>query len=83
MVESQATAHLPLWFREGLVEYLEYPAASGGTARMPSDAELASHDVGRVRQARADAARMVASLVNRYSEGAVLEWLKRGLPAGL
>jgi stage II sporulation protein D len=83
LVESQAAARLPLWFREGVVEYLESPTASGGTARVPSDAELSSNDAGRVRTARADAARMVASLVNRHGEGPVLGWLTRGLPAGL
>ena len=53
LVETQARAGMPLWFRDGLVGYLE---GSGGAHR-------------------------VAELVNRYGEGAVLGWLKTGLPS--
>jgi len=82
LVESQARADLPLWFREGLVEYLAGPPAGSAPARIPSDADLRqTSDAARARQAYQDAARMVAGLVRRYGETAVLDWVKRGVPA--
>ncbi len=35
LVESQAAPQLPLWFREGLVEFLASPPAATGAARIP------------------------------------------------
>jgi stage II sporulation protein D len=82
LVESQARADLPLWFREGLVEYLANPLAGGAPARIPSDADLRqTSDAARARQAYEDSARMVADLARRYGETAVLDWVKRGVPA--
>jgi stage II sporulation protein D len=78
LVESHASARLPLWFREGLVSWLDKPSTPGGTPRMPSDEEFA--DQARARQAYADSARTVAGLVNRYGEGVVSSWLERGIP---
>lgn len=83
LVESEARPGLPLWFREGLVEYLGgthgAPSASG---RMPPDAALRqTGDEASARRAYAEAAGAVAALVKRYGETAVLAWLKTGLPA--
>ncbi|HEY4365562.1 MAG TPA: SpoIID/LytB domain-containing protein [Bryobacteraceae bacterium] len=81
LVESQAIPGLPLWFREGLVEYLESGRGSG-VARMPVDGEFRqTADAARARRAYADAAAEVAGLVQRYGEGTVLGWVTRGLPA--
>lgn len=81
LVESEAKPNLPLWFREGLVEFLA-SRQSAGNPRIPSDAELRqTADASMARRAYADAAAMVASLVQRYGESAVLRWVKRGVPA--
>ncbi|MGH7635271.1 MAG: hypothetical protein ACRENC_16160, partial [Gemmatimonadaceae bacterium] len=81
LVESQAAPVLPLWFREGLAEFL----ASGrgaGTARIPDEKELRqTSDAATARRAYADASAETASLVQRYGETVVLGWVKRGLPA--
>lgn len=79
-VEAQATAGLPVWFREGLVGYLERgPAPPGNGA--PRDADLRQTvDAPRARRAYAAATHKVADLANRYGERAVLAWLKTGLP---
>jgi stage II sporulation protein D len=82
MVESQAVSGLPIWFREGLVEWLDDPAASSNAAARPKDADLQQRqDRARAQQAYKDARDRVAGLVHRYGETAVLDWLKRGLPA--
>jgi stage II sporulation protein D len=79
-LEAQAASGLPLWFREGLVNFL-VSGRGAGVVRIPSDAELRqTADSVRARQAYADATAYVGSLVQRYGEGAVLDWVKRGLP---
>ena len=81
LVESQSAVGLPLWFREGLVEFLEAPPHSGGPVRIPADAELRdTTDAARARRAYEAAARAVADLVMRYGEGTVLGWVASGLP---
>ena len=78
-VESNASPGLPLWFREGLVEYLTSPVS--GTAKPPADVELRqTQDPGRARQAYRDAARAVGTLISRYGMATVTGWLKTGLP---
>lgn len=82
LVESQAASGLPLWFREGLVEYLTAPIAPSGVVRIPPDAELReTHDAARARRAYADAERAVADLAKRYGETTTLSWVATGLPA--
>jgi stage II sporulation protein D len=81
-IESNATPGLPLWFREGLVEYLADDRTSAPAAAQVSDADLAQReDQARARAAYAQARQRVAILVGRYGQGAVLGWVKRGLPA--
>jgi stage II sporulation protein D len=83
VVESQAAAGLPVWFREGLVEYL----AGGG--KHASGAESEQTDRGmRQRESQAEARRAceqaagrVAGLVARYGEAVVAGWVRSGLPA--
>ena len=80
-VESQAAAATPLWFREGLALYLESGRGSG-VARIPSESDLRqTSDPARARRAYAEAQAEVAALAQRYTESAVLGWVKRGLPA--
>jgi stage II sporulation protein D len=82
LVESQAPASLPLWFREGLVEYLTAPPARSGGARVPSDAALRqTHDAAGARRAYEDAAAAVAELGRHYGEAVLLRWVKSGIPS--
>ena len=79
LVESQAAPGLPVWFREGLVGYLEHPPASAGA--IPRDSDLRqTADAERARRAYQQAVRAVSRLVERYGESAVLGWLHSGLP---
>lgn len=81
LIESHATVQLPVWFREGLVGYLEDPRAVRPAAKPPSDDDLRqTADADRARRAYGEAAGAVADLVRRFGESAVLGWLARGLP---
>ena len=81
-VEARAAAGLPVWFREGLVGYLEGGGRAGGGA--VSEGELRqTDDAARARRAYAAAARKVADLVGRFGESAVMGWVASGLPAGV
>jgi stage II sporulation protein D len=87
MVESRAVPGLPLWFREGLVEWLDGVGQVldlRRPLRPPDDADIRQRD-DRIRAQRAnDAARArVTALVNRYGETTVLGWLEHGLPAAV
>ena len=81
MVESRAAAGLPLWFREGLVEWLDNPAGAAGKAQEDDMGIRQRQDRERARLAYEDAKVRVAALIDRYGETAVLGWLARGLPA--
>ena len=83
LVEMQAKAGEPLWFREGLVEYLSGPpGATVNTAHPPNDADLRqTSEPERARRAYAQAAQAVRALVSRYGEAAVLGFVSRGLPS--
>jgi len=84
LIESQATASLPMWFHEGLVEYLNEPPAASRPVRFPSDGDFEqTTDVARARRAHQDSAAAVASLARRYGEAALFSWLRTGLPAGV
>jgi stage II sporulation protein D len=79
-IEAQARGDLPLWFREGLVLYLEGSARGSGPP--PSDAELRRIDnAAAARRAYEQAGRAVAGLVEHYGREAVLGWVRSGLPA--
>jgi stage II sporulation protein D len=80
LMESQAGPSLPVWFREGVAGYLDKGRGTG-VARIPSEADLRqTSDPALARRAYADAAAMVGSLVQRYGEPAVFDWVKRGVP---
>lgn len=74
MIESQAAPGLPIWFREGLADFLEQRRVTHtGVPRIPSETDLRqTSDPARARQAYADATAMVARLVSTYGETAVL-----------
>ena len=79
-VESAAKPGLPVWFREGLVEYLAGHTVGDASGNL-NDSELRQR---QDRQAAADAyagaEARVRELVTRYGETAVLTWVERGLP---
>jgi stage II sporulation protein D len=79
-VEAQAAPGLPVWFREGLVGYLEHPVRTGEADAPESDLRQ-KEDAASARRAYAAAAQQVAGLVQRHGAAAVLAWLKSGLPA--
>ena len=81
-VEAQAAPGIPVWFREGLVGYLEH-AAKAGSGDAPESDLRQTEDADRARRAYAAATRKVADLVERYGASPVLGWLKTGLPAGV
>ncbi len=85
LVEGQAKPGLPLWFREGLVEYL-----SGHTAAVAAapgqgldDALRETHDAARARRAYDEAAGAVTGLAQRYGETALFRWVKSGMPSSI
>jgi stage II sporulation protein D len=83
MIEQQAAPGLPVWFREGLVEYLDNSERRRtGDARTATDADLQQRqNLPQARAGYAEARARVNQLVLRYGDAAVLGWLRRGLPA--
>ncbi len=87
MVEAHAAPALPVWFREGLVEWL---SAVGQASGRSSDGEFfvtsPPHDLlqrvdrKRAEQAYEAAEARVRGLAKRYGADAVLIWVARGLP---
>jgi len=80
-VEARAASGIPVWFREGLVGYLEHPVNMGASAVPESDLRQ-TDDASRARRAYIAAAQKVAALIQRYGVPTVLSWLNTGLPAG-
>ncbi len=87
LVESRARPGLPLWFREGLVEFLTASQKANGKRQLakvipPEDAAFLR---GREEAQRAYAAAQdcVVELVGRFGEPVVLGWIERGLPPDL
>lgn len=87
IVENNAHRNSPLWFREGLVVYLEGnpPAADRGTL---STAEIERAITSRsnrrdVLQAYSEAAGLVGELDRRHGRAKLMEWLRNGLPDDL
>ena len=79
-VESRANPGLPVWFREGVVDWLA-GAHGRGMKGAPSDSDLRQRgDRGRAEQGYREARARVADLVAHYGEGTVIGWISRGLP---
>jgi stage II sporulation protein D len=81
-VEAQAAPGIPVWFREGLVGYLEHPVRTAAPDVPAADLRQ-TEDAARARRAYTAAAQRVAALVQRHGTAAVLAWLKSGLPASI
>lgn len=80
-VEQQAAPGLPVWFREGLVEYLNNDRKNTGAKKAAGDADLRQRqDESRAQAAYREARARIAVLVSRYGEATVRGWLTRGLP---
>lgn len=77
VIETNAAADLPEWFREGLTAVLcgEASTAAGSDGNVRDRGDRAS-----ARAGYNDAARRVKSLVARYGEATVLSWIRAGLP---
>ncbi len=82
LIEGQAAPGLPVWFREGLAEYLNDPATGPSLSTLEiNDDDLRQRQArSRARRGYRDAKTRVTALINRYGEDTVLAWLKRGLP---
>jgi stage II sporulation protein D len=82
LIESRAAPGLPLWFREGIVEWLSGQSGAGGHA--PDDESLRqTADRALAQRAYGDAAAAVAGLEKRYGEGALLRWVTSGIPSSV
>ncbi|WP_161557409.1 SpoIID/LytB domain-containing protein [Acidisarcina polymorpha] len=86
LVESEATYHAPLWFREGMVEELSDEALSSASS-MPHEAidnalRSAASWSESERAHRAAGAR-VHMLAERYGMSTLRGWLRSGLPSGV
>jgi stage II sporulation protein D len=82
LIETQAARDVPVWFREGLVEFLDGTKATISPRTALSDRDLEQRsDRLRAQRAYEEANARVTALVTRYGEATVLDWLKRGLPA--
>ncbi len=88
-VEDRAHPGLPIWFREGLVEWLAATPADRATASLPvkneaaqwSDVDLRQReDAQRAQLGYREAQARVAGLIRSYGETTVLGWLTSGLP---
>lgn len=82
-VEEHAAASLPVWFREGVVEYLAGERRQQ-SAPMPDDADLRQRDQrANATEAYREASARITGLVRRYGEATVLGWVSSGLPDAL
>lgn len=87
LIESRARPGVPLWFREGLVLYLNGDGAVDAreNARSMSYAALdhaltSANSAEALRAAYRQARAAVARLVNERGKAEVLSWVERGVP---
>jgi stage II sporulation protein D len=84
LVESNAKAGAPLWFREGFVVYLGGDPPAAGELTMSAetiDRVIASrHSDAEMRQAYGQAAALVRNLDQHYGRAKLRDWLQTGLP---
>jgi len=81
LMEAQAAPGLPVWFREGLAEYLDPSSRAAGGASIPADSAVRqTADPAEARRAYAEALATVARLVERYGEATVMGWVRSGVP---
>lgn len=87
LIEGNANANTPLWFREGLVVYL------GGDPPAADEVQLTREQMDHLIQTRpndkemrsayAQAAALVRELDRKYGRARLIEWLRSGLPANI
>jgi stage II sporulation protein D len=77
-VEAQARPGLPVWFREGLVGYLERGGRPGPGEVADSDLQQ-TEDAVRARRAYAAATQRVVLLVQQNGAATVMGWLRSGV----
>ena len=82
-IEAQAVPAIPVWFREGLVGYLEHPVIATAGDRVAESDLRQKEDAARARRAYLAAAQKVSGLVQRYGAPAVIGWLRSELPPGV
>lgn len=82
LVEGLAKPGTPVWFREGLVEYLSHSQAFERTpASLPQNELLRQRsDPPMARRGYAQAVEEVRMLVKTYGKDRVLGWLRQGIP---
>lgn len=86
LLQMHARAGLPVWFREGLVEWLTRSGADSQSAAsrlvgMHGDLDLLQRsDRATAERAYVAAEVRVRELVSRYGADVVLTWVERGLP---
>ena len=87
LVETRARAGLPVWFREGVVQFLTASQKSKVKSQrskvIPPEDSAFLRGREEARRAYALALDCVVELVARYGEPAVLSWIERGLPPRL
>ena len=87
IVESQSRASTPLWFREGLVLWLNHDASVRPVARLSDDRieRMLRSPASRqeLREAYGAAEARVAMLAAQYGKPMLLGWLVNGLPTDL
>ncbi len=86
LLEQAAGNKAPLWLREGLALYFEGARGEGAPCRFRTLAELEKAISARDPQMKAaydEAAALLAHLMARHGRTAVMDWLARGLPAGV
>jgi stage II sporulation protein D len=81
LIESQGAPGLPVWFREGVVSFLDGASQRDHAAHPPADRELRqTSDAAEARRAYLEAGAAVKNLATIYGEASVLDWVRRGLP---
>jgi len=80
LTEAHAGPQLPLWFLEGVADYLSGEPITAAPG-MPSDNTLRNiNDAAAARRAYAASAAMVQKLVRDYGATTVFAWVGTGLP---
>lgn len=81
LVETHAAPGLPVWFREGVVQWLSTSGSHGHSGSPVSDLDLLQrNDRGKAARAYAASEARVRDLSERYGAATVLTWVTRGLP---
>ncbi len=79
-MESRAHRDLPVWFREGLVDWLSGERAQGSVSQAYDQDIQQRYDRGRAERGYRTAEASIAGLVASYGEPTVLSWVTAGLP---